>query len=286
MTYREILTKANQKLEAANCAVDNGRILMLYMSGVAQNKIYSVLDQKIDFNEAEYFAKLDDFINGKPLHYILGKIHFYNYDFKIDERALIPRPETELLVEKVIDYADLLFHDRKDLSIFDVATGSGIIGITLAKEIQDSQVIASDISQDAIELANDNNKLLKADVKFVISDMLEYFITNKLTTDILVANPPYISLTEVDIMSKRVLDHEPKIALFGGNDGLKYYRDILTNAKKVLKQKFLMAFEIGAFQKNGLTKLLKEFDYQNFKFVKDFSGHWRILIVSSQDLNY
>ncbi len=286
MTYSEILKKASKQLKDADCAVDNARILMLSLSNVAQNKLYSILDQEIDFDEVEYFNKLSAFINGKPLHYILGKIHFYNYDFNIDERALIPRPETELLVEKVINYADVIFPDVKNLSIFDIATGSGIIGITLAKEIANSQVIASDICQEALDLASENNQLLQANVKFVISDMANYFVDQQLKADILVANPPYIGLNELEIINKRVLDHEPKIALFGGDDGLKYYRDILANAHKILKPKFLMAFEMGAFQKAGLQKLLAEFNYKNFKFIKDFSNCWRMLIVSSEDLNY
>ncbi len=285
MTYSEILKQATKKLELANCTVDNARVLMIAMSQVSQNKIYSILDQEIDFDEKIYFAKLADFINGKPLHYILGKIHFYNYDFKIDERALIPRPETELLVEQVIYYSDHIFNNTQNISIFDVATGSGIIGITLAKEIKNSQVIASDIDDNALELADENNHLLTAGVKFINSDMLNYFIEHNLTTDILVANPPYISLNEVEIMSKRVLEHEPKIALFGGKDGLKYYRDILKNAHKVINKKYLIAFEMGAFQKDGLTKLVLEFGFKNFKFIKDFSNHWRILVISSENLD-
>ena len=206
-------------------------------------------------------------------------MYFYGYDFKIDSRALIPRYETELLVEKIINHSDEYFVDNQNLKIVDIGTGSGIIAIALNKEITNSSIWASDIDDDALALANENNKINDANVTFLHSDMLNYFVENKMKFDILVSNPPYISRDETKIMSNRVLDHEPDVALFGGETGLVYYENIFKNARKILNPKFMMGFEMGAFQKDAIEALLIKYNFNNYQFSKDYADKWRNLIV-------
>ncbi len=279
ITFQELIKQATNKLEVANENANIARTLLLYFTKLNQNELYQNLDKNIDFSDKEYFNALDRFLKGEPIQYIIGEVYFYGYDFKIDSRALIPRYETELLVEKIINHSDEYFVDNQNLKIVDIGTGSGIIAIALNKEITNSSIWASDIDDDALALANENNKINDANVTFLHSDMLNYFVENKMKFDILVSNPPYISRDETKIMSNRVLDHEPDVALFGGETGLVYYENIFKNARKILNPKFMMGFEMGAFQKDAIEALLIKYNFNNYQFSKDYADKWRNLIV-------
>lgn len=279
ITFQELIKQATNKLEVANENANIARTLLLYFTKLNQNELYQNLDKNIDFSDKEYFNALDRFLKGEQIQYIIGEVYFYGYDFKIDSRALIPRYETELLVEKIINHSDEYFVDNQNLKIVDIGTGSGIIAIALNKEITNSSIWASDIDDDALALANENNKINDANVTFLHSDMLNYFVENKMKFDILVSNPPYISRDETKIMSNRVLDHEPDVALFGGETGLVYYENIFKNARKILNPKFMMGFEMGAFQKDAIEALLIKYNFNNYQFSKDYADKWRNLIV-------
>lgn len=214
-------------------------------------------------NNIEYLKKylkdktLDEGIEllnkGIPVQYIVGNVDFYGYNFKVNENVLIPRFETEELVEKTIKYINKYLEKKVD--ILDLGTGSGCIAITLKKEL-DCNVDAVDISPKALEIAKLNAKNNNVDITFYEGDMLSPI--NK-KYDVIISNPPYIAYNE-EIM-EIVKNNEPHTALYAEDNGLKYYKDIISNANKYLKEKSIIAFEIG--EKQG--KLILEYAKKYFK---------------------
>ena len=191
--------------------------------------------------------------SGIPVQYIVGNVDFYGNTFKVNKNTLIPRFETELLVEKTIKYINKYFNKKVD--ILDLGTGSGCIAITLKKEL-DCNVDAVDISPKALKIAKLNAKNNNVDITFYEGDMLNPI--NK-KYDVIISNPPYIAYNE-EIM-EIVKNNEPHTALYAEDNGLKYYKDIISNANKYLKEKSIIAFEIG--EKQG--KLILEYAKNYFK---------------------
>ena len=190
---------------------------------------------KGDLNEALKLLK-----QGIPVQYIVGVVNFYGLDFKVNNKVLIPRFETEELVSRTIKYIEKLFN--KSVSILDIGTGSGCIAITLNKKVN-STVDAVDISKDALDIARINNNLNGTCVNFFESDILKNVIKQY---DVIISNPPYIKIDE-EIMDI-VKNNEPNIALFAKNEGLYFYEEILKNINKNISDKYLIAFEIGMTQ--------------------------------------
>ena len=190
--------------------------------------------------------------NGEPVQYIVGDVDFYGNILKVDKRVLIPRPETEELVEKTLKIINNEFNNT--ISIIDLGTGSGCIPITLKKKLPQSKVSAVDISLDALEVARENALLNKVDINFIHSDMLN---SVKGKFDIIISNPPYIRYDE-EIMDI-VKNNEPHIALYADNKGLYFYEEILKNCSKYLKDKFLIAFEIGEEQGKDIGDLANKY---------------------------
>ena len=215
---------------------------------------------------------LEQLKQGIPVQYIVGNVNFYGNTINVNKNVLIPRFETELLVDKTIKYIKNNFKHHVD--ILDIATGSGCIAITLKKEI-DSTVDASDISEEAIKVAQKNALNNKVDINFINSDMLTN-ITKKY--DIIISNPPY--LTKEDDIMDIVKNNEPEIALYAKDNGLYYYDVILKNIKNNLKDKYLIAFEIGYTQGEAIKNLaLKYLDNINVKIEKDFSNKDRFVFI-------
>ena len=215
---------------------------------------------------------LEQLKQGIPVQYIVGNIDFYGNTINVNKNVLIPRFETELLVDKTIKYIKTNFKHHVD--ILDIATGSGCIAITLKKEI-DSTVDASDISESALKVAQENALNNKVDINFINSDMLTN-ITKKY--DIIISNPPY--LTKEDDIMDIVKNNEPEIALYAKDNGLYYYDVILKNIKNNLKDKYLIAFEIGYTQGEAIKNLaLKYLDNINVKIEKDYSNKDRFVFI-------
>lgn len=215
---------------------------------------------------------LEQLKQGIPVQYIVGNVNFYGNTINVNKNVLIPRFETELLVDKTIKYIKTNFKHHVD--ILDIATGSGCIAITLKKEI-DSTVDASDISESALKVAQKNALNNKVDINFINSDMLTN-ITKKY--DIIISNPPY--LTKEDDIMDIVKNNEPEIALYAKDNGLYYYDVILKNIKNNLKDKYLIAFEIGYTQGEAIKNLaLKYLDNINVKIEKDFSNKDRFVFI-------
>ncbi len=210
---------------------------------------------------------------GIPVQYLVGNVDFYGTLFHVDKRVLIPRFETEELVEKTARYIKKGFH--KDVSIIDLGTGSGCIAITLKKIFPESEVMAVDISKDALEVAKGNALKNQVDIHFQEGDMLENVQPR---FDVIVSNPPYIAYTE-EIMDI-VKNHEPHLALYAEKNGLSFYEQILKSCSKNLNEKFLIAFEIGSTQGKAIELLAHQYlsDIE-VKIEKDLQGLDRFVFI-------
>lgn len=214
-------------------------------------------------------------LEGYPIQYLIGYVDFYGYKINVNESVLIPRYETEYLVEKTINYSNKIFSNKVD--ILDLGTGSGAIGITLAKKLH-SNVTAVDISDDALRVAYQNAMENTANIKFIKSDMLDN-VNGKF--DIVISNPPYIDVEE-KIMDS-VKKYEPHLALYAKNNGLYFYEKILSNIKSFLKEKFIIAFEIGWWQGSLIEKIAKE-NFNNSKILveKDLTNRDRYIFIINE----
>ena len=210
-----------------------------------------------------------------PIQYILGYAEFMGLKFKVNKDVLIPRPETEILVETVINRVKY----KKELKILDIGTGSGNISVSLAKLLKKAEIVAIDISKNALEVAKENAKYHKVEeeIKFLYSDLFtDSFFGSEINFDIIVSNPPYVPTDEVgffDITTKR----EPKSALDGGRDGLDFYRSLNKEFSPYLKNNGIMVLEIGFNQSQAINEI---FVKHSVKFIKDYQDIKRIAIIS------
>ena len=277
-SYRQVLREAKERLYAAGQGEQAAQLLMLELANLEAHNLYMEYDEEVPQDLLEAFeAGIRRMEQGEPLGHVLGFEWFYGYRFKVNPDVLIPRPETEELVANILAAYDECF-DGQDVDVIDVGTGSGAIAIALRKEEAHLQVTASDISEQSVAVARKNAADNAADVTFLTGDMLEPFIEAGIRCDILVSNPPYIPVHEQ--MEHSVVDFEPHVALFGGEDGLKFYREIFANAHRVIKEKAILAFEMGYDQGERLLALAKEhFPDARVEIIKDLSGKNRMLFV-------
>lgn len=228
----------------------------------------------IDYLKKYYKGNIDDAIkryeNGEPVQYIVGDVDFYGNIIKVDKRALIPRRETEELVEKTLRYLN-----NTNLDVVDLGTGTGCIAITLKKKLPNINMDAVDISKDALDLAIENAKINNVEINFYNGNMLEPL--NK-KYDCIISNPPYIPYDE-EVMDI-VKNNEPHLALFADNNGYYFYEEIIKNSKNYLKDKFIIAFEIGYNQGDKLKQIANTY-YKNAKVLieKDMQGFDRFCFI-------
>lgn len=278
-SYREVLKQAQERMIEANRGEQAALLYLLELTNMESHNLYMEYEEEMA-NELieQYEAGIKQLVEGKPLDHILGYTWFYGYKMKVNQDVLIPRPETEELVANILAAYDEHFSNDTSTVLIDVGTGSGAIAISLKKEEPKLHVIASDISQEAIMVANENASHNDATVCFCVGDMLEPFIDRDVKVDILISNPPYIPKEE--IMEDSVVNYEPHVALFGGEDGLKFYRIIFEHAPKILNKKAMMAFEIGYDQKDSLIALASTY-YPEAKIEvqKDINGKDRMLFL-------
>ena len=221
-------------------------------------------------DESKIDTIVDERIKGKPLAYILGNTDFYGRNYLVNSNVLIPRPETEILVENVIN---IIKSSQQKLKVLDLCTGSGVIGISIALETH-SNVHCSDISNDAIKVAKDNAIKNNANVRFILSDLFSN-INEKF--DIIVSNPPYIKNDDVEYLDREVRCFEPLLALVGGNTGLEIYEKIIKQAPKYLNKSGLLCFEIGIGQSQYVKKMM-ETDFEDIKIISDYNKIERVII--------
>ncbi|MBQ9118224.1 MAG: peptide chain release factor N(5)-glutamine methyltransferase [Clostridia bacterium] len=257
----------NTKKRFANCGIDEEEAEWIFALELDIPKSAVSSEERIlkRTQVKKLLAIADERLTGRPLWYIIGDADFYGYKIKVDERVLIPRPETEELALQVVGAAE------EGFEILDLCTGSGAISIAVYKELQKKGVAvkmtAADISQDALELAKENAEANEADIKFVKSDMFGR-IRNRF--NIIVSNPPYIPTAEIEGLQKEVKDYEPRGALDGGKDGLDFYRIIAKEAPKYLTRGGMIMLEVGQGQAEDVVKLFKYCDYSII--VKDMAG--------------
>ena len=220
-----------------------------------------------------------------PVQYLLNEQEFYGRKFYVDKGVLIPRQDTEVLVEKMIDILKNNILKNKNFEknlkihpkILDIGVGSGIIGITAALEIKDSYVLGVDISEKALETAEKNKELLKvSNIKFLKSNLFENVEFKQF--DMIVSNPPYISLNEAGIMSDDTLLHEPSEALFAENDGLYFYYEICQKALDYLADLGYLLFEIGYKQGKNVAEIMTSSGFKNVEVIKDLAGLDRVVV--------
>lgn len=221
----------------------------------------------------ENVKKLKD---GIPVQYIIGNVDFYGYQFCVNENVLIPRFETEELVNRTMEYSRQLGITTP--KVLDIGTGSGCIAITMAKELLNSIVTAVDVSKEALEVANINSSNNKANVQFIESDLFNN-INGKY--NIIISNPPYISYDEE--IEEIVKNNEPHLALFAANNGLYFYDKILEQAKEYLISPSLIAFEIGQTQGNEICELAKKYFLNSeITLEKDLQGKDRFVFIKTK----
>ena len=279
MKYITFLNQQAKRAENEGLEKEAIKLLILELSGKNGAEFVAMLHDEISEEEASRLSKeIDKYIIDKiPVQHIIGYTYFYGYKMKVNKEVLIPRPETEELVGYVLSYYDDVFEGRC-VDTVDVGTGSGAIAIALAKEEANMHVKATDISSAALEVAKENAQINEANVKFYQGDMLEPLIERGLKFDILVSNPPYIPDSEY--VEDIVKNNEPHVALFGGDDGMKFYDIILKNAHKVLKYPNILAFEHGYRSKEKMIELAKKyFPDSEVISIKDLSNKDRMTIV-------
>ena len=263
--------------ETAKSLSDNARFEaeLIVMSAVGINRTQLVLDSRRDVTE-EQREKVSEMVkrrqSGEPLQYILGECEFMSLDFYVESGVLIPRSDTETLVEAVIEKTD----ENKNMKILDICTGSGCIGISTAHFRSSAYVDLIDISDKAIEIAKKNivRNNVQSRVKVQKMDILNEYPSEKY--DIVVSNPPYIETEVINTLQTEVKNHEPRLALDGGEDGLIFYRRITEIAPEILKKGGMLAFEIGYNQGKAVSALMGK-NFCDVRIIQDFSKNDRVV---------
>jgi release factor glutamine methyltransferase len=276
MTLREWLHKGEQQLSTGphpDKARRDAEILLLYLVGKNRAWLMTHLDEDFAGCTAIRFASLLDWRHrGEPIQYIIGETEFYGLPFKVTPDVLIPRPETEHLVEKAIELARLRTAPR----IVDVCTGSGAIAVALAHALPAAGITATDLSDPALTIARENAQRngVEPRIRFLRGDLLAPLAGEQF--EIVVANPPYVPTIERESMAVEVRDHEPALALFAGVDGLDIYRRLISSAPRVLVPGGFIALEIGYGQAGAVEGLLAAAGFSQIEFKPDLQDILRV----------
>ena len=277
MNRRQAITRACLLLRRQGKEESLARFLLMYILDENSQQFTNNISEQLSKEKEElYFSLIDKHIEKNiPLSHLAGFEYFYDRKFKVTKDVLSPRMETEELIYKVIEYIKSI--NKNNIKILDLCTGSGIIGITLGKELEfkSLEVVASDISEEALKVAKENAIMNEAEVKFIQSDIFED-INEKF--DIIVSNPPYIAYNDKITMEDNVLNYDPHLALFAEEDGMYFYREIVENAKEYLEEDGLVFFEIGYDQREKILKLANDNGFKA-EVYKDINGRDRMAIL-------
>jgi release factor glutamine methyltransferase len=267
MTLKEALLQGQRLLEDAVVVSPRltAEVLLAHATNRDREWLYAhSTDELIELWWIHYGRYLHQRIEGRPTQYIIGKQEFYSREFRVTPDVLIPRPETEHVIEAALACGGE--------TILDVGTGSGIIAITLALETK-ARVTATDISPAALRIAEDNARRLGAQVEFIECDLIP---ANR-TFDLIVSNPPYVALKDKDTLQREVRDHEPELALYGGHDGFEIYRCLIPAASAALNPNGFLVMEIGADQSDTVGAMLAS--WTSVEFRKDLAGIPRVAVA-------
>lgn len=279
-----IQTLREKKIEDSDM---KAKVLLEFLLKQDRNYLLVNSDKEISKQDENKYKKwIRELSEGRPLQYITNHQEFMGIDFYVDENVLIPQPDTEILVEEALkEINKKILEENCTVRILDLCTGSGVIAISLAKFLQKKEnhgiqfkIYATDISQEALKVAEKNARQHNVSIHFILSNMFENiqkFV--KEGFDIIISNPPYIETKTIHNLSREV-QHEPHLALDGGKDGLVFYRIIAGNSKQFLKEAGILLIEIGYQQKESVTSLFKiEKQYTHINCVKDLAGNDRVL---------
>jgi release factor glutamine methyltransferase len=305
VTILEVINKTTpyfekQGVESPRLTIE---LLLAHLLKKKRLQLYLEFERELDETTLEALrGMVKRRVAGEPLQYITGEAEFCGLKLLVDKRVLIPRPETELLVEAVAERMKAEGGGRKteaaekktgdggekardkreetEVRIVDVGTGSGCIAIALAKQLPEAEITAIDVSAQALEVARGNAKLhqVEKNIRFLESDLLEN-LPSSFVTDVVVSNPPYIADGEITKLPKEVRDFEPVTALQAGEDGLKVIRRLVIMAKRILSPSGLMALEIGAGQRAAVEEFFGQQGYEVVEVVKDLQGHERVIVA-------
>lgn len=274
-TYVEVLNWASSFLENNGQESYTAEYLLLEKKQWTKTDLLTHLRKEMPEQEYEQYCQdIEQVVNYIPVQYLIGSTEFYGRRYKVNEHTLIPRPETEELV-------DLILKDNQseNLTVVDIGTGTGIIALSLGLANPTWEVTGLDISLEALKVATENNDILQGKVTFLESDVLSDYPKEK-KIDILVSNPPYISYDEWEVMDVSVREHEPKTALFAENNGLAIYEKIAEESQKCLSETGKIYLEIGYLQGESVSQIFqKRFPRKNISVIKDLNGQDRIIEV-------
>nr|WP_041137997.1 peptide chain release factor N(5)-glutamine methyltransferase [Beduini massiliensis] len=279
MTVRELIRQTEKQLEEQGKDIQVAKVWFYHLANKEPHELYLMMDEEVDESMATSFQDgISEYLKGRPIQYIKGVENFFGRDFIVNQDVLIPRYETEELVEHILYAIDDYFDDTDQIDLCDVGTGSGAIAVSLKCEEPRLKVWATDISEKALETAKTNAQNNDAKITFMQGDMVQPLIEAGIKVDIFVSNPPYIPVQQE--IESVVKDHEPHVALFGGHDGLYFYRQIFNSVEAILKDKAILAFEMGYDQKEDMEKEVKHYfpDYP-FEILKDINGKDRMLFI-------
>ena len=279
MTIKEIIIRYSKELEEIS-PTPRLDVETLLQKALDVDRLYILLNLERNLSEDEeklFNEFINERLNNRPIAYIVGNREFMGLDFYVQEGVLIPRPDTEVLVEEVIE----LGKNKGPINILDIGTGSGAITVSLAKYLDNVKVTSVDISDIALEIGKKNAISNNVDDKitFIKSDLFTN-IDKNMKFDIIVSNPPYIKREVIETLDKQVKDFEPYNALEGGIDGLDFYRAITTQAKNYLNKDGILAYDVGHDQSEDVGKLMEKDGYTNIYTRKDLQQIDRVVIGS------
>lgn len=278
----EVLKWASSFLKEHGKDENIGELLLRHHLNVTRAQLFALLRDEID--EQVRKAVIDDLEKHVyahiPVQYLIGFEEFYGRRFYVNKEVLIPRPETEELVEGVLARVDRLLQGKKSVDVVDVGTGSGAIAVTLALENESLHVCTIDIASESLEVAKENAERLGAEVEFICGDLLQPLIQAGRKVDVVVSNPPYIPEADIASLSPVVREHEPLRALVGGRDGLDFYRRFMKELPLVVNKQGLIAFEVGVGQGEAVAQMLRQtFSSAFVEVVYDINGKDRMVFA-------
>lgn len=289
VTIQEALSRASSFLKLHDVEQHQfaAELLLRHVLGITREKLFTMLTDPLpERAESAYQIVVERRASGEPVQYIIGQQEFYGLLFRVTPAVLIPRPETEILVEEVSKRIPRIWQEGSLLTATDIGTGSGAIAVSLAVHHPQLQVVAVDISPDALCVAEENAGLhnVGSRVKFVKGDLLQPLLAEGKKADIIVSNPPYIPSADIKELDIQVRGHEPGTALDGGADGLDYYRSLAEGMPLVLRSPGLAAVEVGIGQADRVKEMFMATDLFNaVEVINDLAGIGRVVIGKSSN---
>lgn len=290
-TFRaiDILKMSTDYLEKKHVANPrlNAELLLGHVLKMSRVQLYLNFEQPLTNKELDQTrALLKRRGNHEPIQYILGETEFYSLKLKVDRYTLIPRPETEILVDSVIEHCRKDFDKEQSIEILDIGTGSGNIAIALAKNIERSVITAIDVQDKTLQIAQQNAVYHQVDqnIKFIKQDIFTDNLELSCIYNVIVSNPPYISEAEFEQLPGEVRDFEPEVALKGGEEGLDFYYRVLQLAKDILLPKGFIGLEIDYNKAAMIKEIGLKYGFKDFKIIKDFNEIDRVLIAKKANM--